>query len=89
MGIFNTFQTEQQVALSFLDQELHTQWPVKGTTYIIIYIIYIIIYIIYVLLTKTTAAQNEVALSDYRVRGLYFLFSGSLFLSLYLFQEPL
>ena len=30
------------------------------------------IYII-ILLTKTTAAQNEVALSYYRMRGLYFL----------------
>ena len=26
-----------------------------------------------ILLTKTTAAQNEDALSNYRVRGLYFL----------------
>ena len=26
-----------------------------------------------ILLTKTTAAQNEVALSYHRVRGLYFL----------------
>ena len=28
---------------------------------------------LHILLTKTTAAQNEVALSYYRVRGLYFL----------------
>ena len=28
---------------------------------------------IFTLLTKTTAAQNEVALSYHRVRGLYFL----------------
>ena len=30
-------------------------------------------YVIYILLTKTTAAQNEDALSNYRVRGLHFL----------------
>ena len=29
-------------------------------------------YIIYIHLTKTTAAQNEVALSYHRVRGLYY-----------------
>ena len=29
--------------------------------------------VITILLTKTTAAQNEVALSYYRLRGLYFL----------------
>ena len=28
---------------------------------------------VYILLTKTTAAQTEDALSYYRVRGLYFL----------------
>ena len=28
---------------------------------------------VYILLTKTTAAQNEAALSYHRVRGLYFL----------------
>ena len=30
-------------------------------------------YIVYILLTKTTAAQNEVRLSYYKVRELYFL----------------
>ena len=39
------------------------------------YKLYIYIYNIRltILLTKTTAAQNEDALSKYRVRGLYFL----------------
>ena len=32
-----------------------------------------IVYMIYMLLTKTAAAQNEVALSYHTVRGLYFL----------------
>ena len=31
------------------------------------------VYILYILLTKTTAAQNEVALSYHRVREFYFL----------------
>ena len=40
-------------------------YMVKITVYIYIYIY------IYILLTKTTAAQIEDALSNYRVRGLY------------------
>ena len=31
------------------------------------------VFIAFILLTKTTAAQNKVALTYYRVRGLYFL----------------
>ena len=34
---------------------------------------YVSVRIIYILLTKTTAARNEVALSYHKVRGLYFL----------------
>ena len=43
----------------------------------------------YILLTKTTAAQNEVALSYHRVRGLYFLavvFVATIVLVLYLYR---
>ena len=38
-----------------------------------IYSIISIVYIKYILLTKVTAAQNGVALSYHKVRGLYFL----------------
>ena len=38
------------------------------------------------LLTKTTAAQNEVALSYHRVRGLYFL--GVVFVRSMIFPTP-
>ena len=43
--------------------------PLKHLTYAL----KIYVYTSTILLTKTTAAQNEVALSYHKVRGLYFL----------------